>query len=415
MNAALGSKAKKCTLTFLLIALVTSLLVPINAFAVDEATPPPTTNPESQLSEDTGFVNTEDGETGTNTESLPLDGEGSEDDSSTEDVVNAELGTLALDPAGLAAAGWTQYTGAITHQITSFSIANRADLTGYLGVGSPSYTPSNYLNEASYYIQQNDGASTRDITYAYELNSFDTSYFDIFVDNGSGFDDHDIGYATINSIWTKEMTLGYTSLLLEGVYTSGAVSFQVNVSMTPNASGIVQYEWSITNLGNDADIVAVFSIDTELEGDDYVPIYSLGTNNGMYMDNSTASHRLLLPAVPASAGGPVDYAAAEYFTSCYTVFGNNLDTVRNRDVPRAVDEVLLSSVDTAVYFRYAPATLLTGEVQNFVYQVGIQADQPSTLPATGDSSAATLFAIIIGLGAIAGLVFVIRRSTKQPI
>lgn len=406
-----GTKSK--LIACISIVLSVSLLMPMNAFALDDEDIPPSTGVEDEA---TGITD-DDPLPGEGVPSdVPADPtltpEGLEDDEAAASAEDVAISPLALTPPDLAAAGWTEYTGFRSADIVAFDVAGQPNLTGYLGIGAPYGGAGGELREAAYYVQHSDGVNITNVTYAFLDNSFGTSEFAVFVAGPTGYERHDIADTAINSIWTKEVTPGYTSLLLEGVYTSATVSFQINVTMIPNSSGIVQYEWSITNLGSDVDIVTVFSIDTELQGEDYVPLYSLGTDRGIYMDASHALYRFHFPAVPESAGGPADYATVQWATPITTVYGPNLDAVHNRGVARAVDEIMLDGVDSALFFRYAPVTLRTGETRDFVYKIGLdltdppvqQASKPLLAP-TGDHQGFP-FMYLVG-GACVGLALLV--------
>jgi uncharacterized repeat protein (TIGR02543 family) len=286
-----------------------------------------------------------------------------------------EPATEGITPLDLSDEGWIRYTGTYSLQMSSFAITINNNLTGWLGCAGGSYPR---LYSASYYIRYNDGQRTADITYGYIRNSMSTSKFYVLVYNGSTFMYHDIGISEIESVWMKQVSPGYTALLLQGKYTGSGLNLDVRVTMTPNYKGTVQYDWQITNLGaSNISVGAVFMIDTELEGEDYVPVYSAGTNNGMYIDKSNGFARVYFPIVAESAGGPYDYAAGNWAAAIDSwgkitaVFGSNLNIIKSRDVPHNVGDVLVTGVDSAVFFRYTPSSLLSGETRAFAYRVSL--------------------------------------------
>jgi len=303
------------------------------------------------------------------------------EDSKTQATDVPDDGIMPLD---LGYDGWTAYTGLTGARMISFNITTNSNLTGWLGKASPSAQSSNYLYSASYYIRYNDGQTTADITYAYYLNNMGTSGFYALIYNGSSYAYYNIGATPVNSIWYREVSPGYTALMLQGRYNSDDLDLDVRVIMTPNNKGTVQYNWQITNLDSSSiNLAAVFMIDTELQGVDSVPVYSAGTNNGMYIDTTDAKARVYFPYVSEANGGPYDYAAGNWangagFDKITNVYGANLDIIQNRDVPREVGDVLVNGVDSEVVFRYLPYLLSGGETRDFVYRVSL--GEPDDIP-----------------------------------
>jgi uncharacterized repeat protein (TIGR02543 family) len=301
-------------------------------------------------------------------------------DQALESVSNAQQtapDTGTIKPLDLSDEGWTLFSGEHSHNITSFEITINEKLTGWLGCGKE-FSDNEWLGSASYYLRYDDGVKKADINYAFRNNSMYTSRFYALIYDGTSFTYHDIGRAAIESIWLKEVLPGYTALLLKGNYRANGLELDVSVVLTPNFKGTVEHDWQITNLSaTDVNIGAVFMIDTELNKDDTVPVYSAGTNRGMYIDKVDGFVRLFFPYVPESAGGPFDYSAgnwasdSDFIKKITNVFGANLDIVMNRDIPREFGDVLISDVDSAVFFRYLPGFLAVGSTRGFIYHVSL--------------------------------------------
>lgn len=285
-----------------------------------------------------------------------------------------DLSPLATSPA---TDGWTEYTGALTAGIVSFAIAGNSQLTGHLGIGSPQLTlpdPAT-LQQAAYYLRYDNGTQSADITYAYRYNTLHTSDFYLVINTGSAFETYNMGQLYVKSVWLKQIEPGYVALMLMGSLATEdqTVTLDVSVTMTPSQTATVQYEWNVTNLGAaPLNLAAVFAIDTELQGNDNAPIYSAGTNNGMYSYADKSNARLYFPHVALHQGGPAGYAPAQWQTNITEVFGNSLDGTGELDVEHAYGDVLLAGADSAVYFRYAWVLLSTDESQGFVYQIGLE-------------------------------------------
>jgi hypothetical protein len=291
----------------------------------------------------------------------------------------------AITPLDLASEGWTPYTGDSSAQIVSFAIEGNEHLTGHLGIEGPGNGFSlGTCKAASYYLHYDDGAASSDIVYAYSNNSLSSSAFYIVVYDGDSYTPVDIGSTRIESIWTRQVTPGYSALLLQGTYSDNLVTLDVKVTLTPNRRGAVDHRWLVENRsGHGIDIAAIFMLDTDLNTDDNVPIYSIGTNKGMYMDAADGFVRLYFPAIPEAAGGPFDYAAARWIDlewwAMTFVYGDGLDAVFNRDVPHEPGDVLITGVDTAVYYRYGRDILTSGQARGFTYRIALGDDSGDLL------------------------------------
>jgi hypothetical protein len=343
-----------------------------------------------------------------------------EDLEAAEEVVEEEAGEITP-----LAGSWTAYTGALTADITTFAVAGNPNLTGHLGVGSPTYVASQILREAGYYLVYDNGVDpVVDVTYAFDYNDFSTSDFWLFVDDNSASPatSHlvDIGKLSIDSVWVDTTVPGYTSLQLRGVTSVAGTDLNVSVTMVPHADGGVDYIWEVipknTPVRRDLSIGAAFNIDTMLQDDDHVPVYSSG-GLGMYIDDAAAFSRVTFPAVPVANGGPIDTAADSYSADSRTVFG----TPQNAAAMHAAGDVLLSNADTAVFFLYGYEDF--GDAgRQFVYTVGLGEATPIVpilpdpiLPPTGDTALPLLATVaLLAVAGIGTITFACaRRSRKQ--
>jgi LPXTG-motif cell wall-anchored protein len=361
-----------------------------------------------------------------------------------------ELETKAdSEPSDLDALGGafgTPYTSpdSFASDITSFAIAGNPNLTGHLRIGRPGTTQSPTLGRASYYLTYDDGVNpATEITYAFSHNSFGYAYFDLLVETGAGYDVVPLHNISVDSISLDTSVAGYTAVQLKGDYSSSSYSFDVTVTLTPHADGAVYHEWNVVNTGSSSlTLGAGFTIDTMLGDNDYVPVYSLGSGLGMYIDDASAFARVTFPAVPVANGGPIDASAAKFGQRSNAIFGSNYDSNINPVVSHATGDVLLQGVDSGVYWLYAFDTLAPAANRSFVYAVALgeavpiipivpvnpiiapanpvippvePVITPPEIPATGDSIISFLLVVVL-LGIGAGALILARyRQRKQKI
>jgi LPXTG-motif cell wall-anchored protein len=155
--------------------------------------------------------------------------------------------------------------------------------------------------------------------------------------------------------------------------TSGGISYDFSLTQTlrPNANGIVTHTYQITNNAASAiDVGFLIEYDTMLNNDDRIPVYSLGADRGMFIDDS-ANYRVTFPTVSVASGGPDDWDAARYDTPFPSVFGADYTTPRLRGAPAVLGDVLLDSVDTGIFYRWNVATLAPGTSRSFAIDVAL--------------------------------------------
>jgi len=303
---------------------------------------------------------------------------------------------VALDDTG-----WVQVDEPDTFvdDLTSFVIDSSAvggnpayTYTGHLRIGSLEMTlGAATLTSASYYITRNDGEEDANIGYAYSYNGFSTSGTYAFFGEPEAVE-LELFNTPVQSIWTKDRAPGYTMVQLRGEVLIQDQVLEVRVTMIPYVNGHVRHSIEVTNPGQSAlDLGFVQKIDTELHIDspsvhrsyDNVPVYSLGTDKGMYIDDSSVGTRVLFPFVPTSDNGPDTYRAFRWSAGAGGVigaFGADLDHPGDAGVPRALGEVLLSGVDTAIYYRWEKEELAPGETRSLDYIVSLSEDYSLAAP-----------------------------------
>jgi hypothetical protein len=276
-------------------------------------------------------------------------------------------------------AGWTLVTGLVTsNDITTFPITLpgvSGTYTGHIKLGAPGYVASGMLRQASYYVTYDDGVNPpENITYAYYYNDLSTSGFYALLFDGTTYSTSNIGTLPIDSIWINEYAPGLTEVKFVSSTTLDEEPIDINLTLTPYANGTVRHTIEFTNQGGSPiEVGYLIEIDTMLNGIDGVEVFSLGTSRGMYIDDVSSSTRVTFPEIPVSEGGPNDYAAARWTTPFTTVFGPAYDVINNMGVSRATSDVLLTGVDSSIFYRWATRTLAPGTSASFSYLVGLTA------------------------------------------
>jgi LPXTG-motif cell wall-anchored protein len=320
-----------------------------------------------------------------------------------EEVEPAEFSPAATPPLN---------TDLTTFAITAPTLSGNA-LTGHIQLSS------NNLVAAGYFVTNDLGQK---VTYAYSYNSFSTSYFYVLINNAGTIVPVEIGHRAISNYTVTEITPGYDEVVLESTVLDGGYELLVQYALTPREDGTVTHTWNVTNKGAaPIEIGGVYSLDTMLNPNDSVPVYSLGTNLGVFIDDPVAFTRATFPWVDPAIGGPNDMAAQRWRNEATAedAFGSNFNVNRLFDVPSNYADVLLRNVDTAVCFRWDFATLGVDGMRSFVYEVVLAEAEPiepytADIPLTGGDSAG-VFAGIFGASAalLAGTLLVVRSRRRE--
>lgn len=409
---------------FVSVALVSMFAFPLAAIAEPDETAAPVT--EETATVDTAAEEAADEAADTTATETA--------DTATDATIAAVGGELTGTPltdstSGYSVLGGTMvpYTGGLDADITTFAINN--GLTGHLTSGEPGKAPrgaTGTLGEASYYITAPDGTV---MTFAFANNDFSTSPFYVLINTtSSGILYYNVASLPINAVYTQEASPGYTAVsFVSGVTLSGPLAawnlleLIVAVTMTPNSDGTVVYNWEfdITPASDTGiQLGGAYALDTMLNIADDVSVYSLGTNQGMYLEDASAFARVTLPWVDPAIGGPDDMAAVEWepdaITNLENTFGTTFSNNVSYGIPSSLGDLLYAGHDSAVYYRYGFQEIVAGIPRSMVYAAGLDIN-PAALPATGDTSMTVIIAglAVLAVGATLVTVAVRRRSRRQ--
>lgn len=158
------------------------------------------------------------------------------------------------------------------------------------------------------------------------------------------------------------------------------------VELEPVGNGTIRHTYRIVNNGvDDLTFIASKNIDTELNGNDAVPVYMYGEKRGLYI--MAAPYKLIYDFdVP---NGPTQFANAyqggwrvktsdTFDTSVYypwtpkTVLGTGQEIANI--LPDGVVPTLVAKNDTAITMKWPVVTLKPGESQDFVYEISLTGD-----------------------------------------
>gem|GEM_PF-6934968 len=259
--------------------------------------------------------------------------------------------------------------------VLTFPIARGGEhLTGSLTftngyISSPSYTVLDGDMETTYLFHQKEGGGT--------------SHFALFDSESNVLNTRAYSAA---DVYKKELGNGDVELQAREVFTINGVDVEVSVTLTSSATGTVRHAIDMKNISTTAATLGgIQRIDTMLNTKDYVPIYSLGTGRGVYIDNRDDSRRVYFNRVPSTEGGYDNYnvgrfsfnTPADWVTSFFNAdfAGSGIENEVS-----TVGDVLLGSVDTSVYFKWNAAPLNPNETRKMVYDVGLGEDTPIKAP-----------------------------------
>ena len=164
------------------------------------------------------------------------------------------------------------------------------------------------------------------------------------------------------------------------------VKYSYIVELEPIGNGTIRHTYRIVNNGvDDLTFIASKNIDTELNGNDAVPVYMYGEKRGVYI--MAAPYKLIYDFdVP---NGPTQFANAyqggwrvktsdTFDTTVYypwtpkTVVGTGQELANI--LPDGVVPTLVAKNDTAIDMKWPEVTLKPGESQDFVYEISLTGD-----------------------------------------
>ncbi|MBP1039451.1 DUF5011 domain-containing protein [Vagococcus sp. BWB3-3] len=159
----------------------------------------------------------------------------------------------------------------------------------------------------------------------------------------------------------------------------------IKVNMKANAQQTaVSHIYTITN--NDSKTRTVYPIkyvDTQLNMNDYVPVYSRGAGEGLYIESSAnpadpAAKWYRLDYIMDVENGPEIYKGADQGYSFAYTFGPDMDNQDKSGMNAAEGEIVFGSsdaskkMDTSIYMSWGKKTLAPGESVTMRYDVGIR-------------------------------------------
>jgi LPXTG-motif cell wall-anchored protein len=278
-------------------------------------------------------------------------------------------------------------------------------MTGHLAEGSE-------LIDSSYYFTYSDAGGNHTIYYGFADNDFSTS--GVYLVDNSGAELSDVSHLSVTSVEVNTSVPNYTEVraiaTTDITVGEASVPIEVRVTMIPNSDGTVIHQYEIVNNGTQtlSGVHLVAGIDTDLTCDegDAVPVYSLGTNEGMYISGSNSSQPVsvyfpVTTSDDSSYGStPDNYAAWAWPSSASPScegcsFSGVQDALTNGSlwgVTHASGDQLLTGVDSAVQFGWASTDIAAGATSDFLYNVGLG----FTVPAPTASVTAPNFSLYPG-------------------
>ncbi|WP_125587998.1 ABC transporter permease [Companilactobacillus jidongensis] len=156
---------------------------------------------------------------------------------------------------------------------------------------------------------------------------------------------------------------------------SGNYNLQMEIVLRPSPSNaaIVQRELYIkNNTQTEQDFGILYAEDTQLDGNDRIPIYSLGNNSGIFIQNY--AYKLLFDR--SLPDGPSNYVVSSYdsssmdWTKGFTPanFSGNGTESKNLNYG---DKIISGAIDTSYTMKWPYTTLKPGATAHYVSSVGV--------------------------------------------
>ncbi|MFC0234292.1 MucBP domain-containing protein [Vagococcus entomophilus] len=159
----------------------------------------------------------------------------------------------------------------------------------------------------------------------------------------------------------------------------GYGKFQYENYLTPVGTDTVNHKYVITNTGNQVMIFrAMKNVDTDLDGNDKVPVYMLGQNEGLYI--KSGSYRLNY--FMSGSSGPKNFKnfykpyhspATDTMNAnvYYPYTPEDITGVGDESKGYASDAAVAGTGDTGIYMKWDEVTLQPGESKEFSYDVSL--------------------------------------------
>jgi hypothetical protein len=332
--------------------------------------------------------------------------------------------------------GWTEVMNWSSMDLYQFAFTSGdgKDYIGHLG-----YSRNSLLNSSYYFTSADSNAEDAGVnyTYAFSRNGFGTS--DIYLRgtaDGQNFS-LNMGSVEIENVMVKDRVPGFPMLRAVGyAYFDANNYLEIRMTMIPFEDGTVVHQYEVVNNSGyllDARLVA--EIDTMLVGNDRVPVYSQGTGAGLYIDASNSVSRVTFPIQQNGYGNaPIDYATLGWNSNWAAAFGSDFSMVNQMGAFHNPGDLLLSGVDSEVFFLWGPTLIDPGATTDFQYVVSLGAavpitpvppqqeeppvvpapEEPPAIPETGDSATALyVVATLVGVSVVLmGAAIAMRRRSR---
>jgi len=191
----------------------------------------------------------------------------------------------------------------------------------------------------------------------------------------------------VNTIKVTTLENGTNAVSAEASFKT----FAIICTIFPNIeTGNISMVYSIKNNStSNQTIYPSKGVDTQLDGVDNVPLYSIGPKEGIYMQSTKYGNTYRMDYGMAYNSNPLDnnsingsspyYAAAILRTSFSNVFGTSYLNPTANQINEPANNTLLSKGDSAIFMYWGEKTLRPGESFYGGYQVGLRDDGSFTL------------------------------------
>lgn len=175
----------------------------------------------------------------------------------------------------------------------------------------------------------------------------------------------------------------------------GHGDIELEVDMMPLGNQTIHHNYTVKNIGNTPlTFVAMKSVDTELAGNDHVPVRMLGDNEGLYIE----ADRYRLDYIMDIENGPKNFR--NWFTggyrapltdtfenSLYLPFYPNQSLAGVGDETKYYqpDEAVNGRGDSGIWMKWEQVTIQPGESKTFSYDISINGPIKAYQTATPDA------------------------------
>ncbi|WP_314062832.1 MucBP domain-containing protein [uncultured Vagococcus sp.] len=211
-------------------------------------------------------------------------------------------------------------------------------------------------------------------TPAFNIVETNTEYIGVTTNRNGGMADFDDVSRVGNKILATGKKLSNDDFLL-------SVSMEANENQTA-----VRHEYKIKNTSlTEKTIYPLKKVDTQLNMNDEVPIYSRGKNKGVYIESpedekKPEAVRYRLDYIMNNDENSEDYdpTSPEFYAGKLhssrfnVVFGNDMDNQSSSQMAEEAGKVILENQDTGIFMSWGKKTLIPGQEITLSYEVGIK-------------------------------------------